>query len=84
MKLEHLFSPIQINRMTLKNRAVMPPMGTGYGDADGTVGNRLIQYLARRARGGTGLIITEVCAVDPRGKAFLNGMGPGATPSYPG
>ncbi len=75
MKLEHLFSPITINGMTLKNRALMPAMGTGYGNADGTVGDRLIQYLARRARGGMGLIITEVCAVDPRGKAFRNEIG---------
>ncbi len=84
MKLEHLFSPIQINGMTLKNRAVMPPMGTGYGNADGTVGDRLIQYLARRARGGTGLIITEVCAVDPRGKAFLNEIGVWSDTFIPG
>ena len=70
MKLEHLFSPVTINGMTLKNRAVMPAMGTGYGNADGTVGDRLIAYLARRASGGTGLIITEVCAVDPRGKGI--------------
>jgi 2,4-dienoyl-CoA reductase-like NADH-dependent reductase (Old Yellow Enzyme family)/thioredoxin reductase len=72
MKLEHLFSPVTINTLTLKNRAVMPAMGTGYGAADGTTGDRLITYLARRATGGTGLIITEVCAVDPRGKAFPN------------
>jgi 2,4-dienoyl-CoA reductase-like NADH-dependent reductase (Old Yellow Enzyme family)/thioredoxin reductase len=75
MKLEHLFSPVTINGMTLKNRAVMPAMGTGYGNADGTVGDRLIAYLARRAKGGTGLIITEVCAVDPRGKGFPNEIG---------
>ncbi len=75
MKLEHLFSPVAINGMTLKNRAVMPPMGTGYGNADGTASERLIRYLARRARGGTGLIITEVCAVDPRGKGFPNEIG---------
>jgi 2,4-dienoyl-CoA reductase-like NADH-dependent reductase (Old Yellow Enzyme family)/thioredoxin reductase len=75
MKLEHLFSPITINGMTLKNRAVMPAMGTGYGNADGTVGDRLIAYLARRAGGGTGLIITEVCAIDPRGKGFPNEIG---------
>ena len=58
MELEHLFSPVTINGMTLKNRAVMPAMGTDYGNADGTVSDRLIAYLARRARGGTGLIIT--------------------------
>ncbi len=75
MKLAHLFSPVTINGMTLKNRAVMPPMGTGYGNADGTVSDRLLAYLERRAQGGTGLIITEVCAVDPRGKGFSNELG---------
>lgn len=84
MKLEYLFSPITINGLTLKNRAVMPPMGTGYGNADSTVGDRLIRYLARRARGGTGLIITEVCAVDPRGKAFLNEIGAWSDTFIPG
>ena len=84
MKLEHLFSPVTINGMTLKNRAVMPPMGTGYGNADGTVGERLIRYLARRARGGTGLIITEVCAVDPRGKGFPNEIGVWSDEFIPG
>lgn len=75
MKLSHLFSPITINGMTLKNRAVMPPMGTGYGNTDGTVSDRLLAYLSRRAQGGTGLIITEVCAVDPRGKGFPSEIG---------
>jgi len=75
MKLSHLFTPITINNMTLKNRAVMPPMGTGYGNKDNTPGERLIEYLARRARGGTGLIITEICAVDPRGKGFPKQLG---------
>jgi len=72
MKLERLFSPITIHGMTLKNRAVMPAMATGYGNPDGTIGDRLIAYLARRAQGGTGLIISEICAVDPRGKGFPN------------
>ncbi|MCE5210844.1 MAG: FAD-dependent oxidoreductase [Deltaproteobacteria bacterium] len=75
MKLSHLFLPITINGMTLKNRAVMPPMGTGYGNTDGTVSDRLLAYLSRRAQGGTGLIITEVCAVDPRGKGFPSEIG---------
>ena len=75
MQFPHLFSPITINGMTLKNRAVMPPMGTGYGNADSTVSDRLVAYLARRAQGGTGLIITEICAVDPRGKGFPNEIG---------
>jgi len=75
MRFEHLFSPLTLNGMTLKNRAVMPPMATGYGNADSTVSERLLAYLERRAQGGTGLIITEVCAVDPRGKGFPNEIG---------
>ena len=69
-QLKHLFSPIRINRLELKNRAVMPAMGTGYGNPDGTVSERLVAYLGRRAQGGAGLIITEVCAIDPVGKGF--------------
>lgn len=75
MQFPHLFSSVTINGMTLKNRAVMPPMGTGYGNPDSTVSDRLVAYLSRRAQGGTGLIITEVCAVDARGKGFPNEIG---------
>ena len=74
-KLDYLFSPIRINGLELDNRAVMPAMGTGYGGLDGSVTDRLVAFLARRARGGTGLIITEVCAVDPRGKGFPTEIG---------
>ena len=73
--LKHLFSPVTINRLQLKNRAVMPAMGTGYGHHDSTVSDRLVAYLERRAQGGTGLIITEVCAVDKRGKGFPSEIG---------
>src|SRR5674536_20769 len=75
MVLDNLFSPVTINGLELKNRAVMPAMGTGYGALDGTVTDRLTAYLERRARGGVGLIITEVCAVDPRGKGFPTEIG---------
>lgn len=74
-KLKYLFSPIRINGLELKNRAVMPPMGTGYSNNDNTVGDRLVKYLERRAQGGVGLIIMEVSAVDPRGKGFAGEIG---------
>jgi 2,4-dienoyl-CoA reductase-like NADH-dependent reductase (Old Yellow Enzyme family) len=73
--LANLFSPFSISSMKLKNRAVMPPMGTSYGNKDSTVSERLIAYLERRAKGGVGLIITEVCAVDPRGRGFGREIG---------
>src|SRR5450756_1827396 len=84
MALNNLFSPVTINGMELKNRAVMPAMGTGYGALDGTVTDRLIAYLQRRARGGVGLIITEVCAVDPRGKGFPSEIGAWSDDQVPG
>ncbi len=74
-ELKNLFSPISVNRMELRNRAVMPAMATGYATRDGVVTERLVAYLARRAAGGTGLIITEVCAVDPRGRGLRNQVG---------
>ena len=84
MQLSHLFSPVTINSLEIRNRAVMPAMGTGYGNIDGSVSDRLIAYLARRARGGTGLIITEVCAIDPRGKGFPNEIGAWSDTFIPG
>ncbi len=84
MSLNALFSPVTVNGMTLLNRAVMPAMGTGYGNPDGTVSDRLVRYLARRAKGGAGLIITEVCAVAPRGKGFLREIGAWSDDFIPG
>ena len=74
-KLTNLFSPYSINGMTLKNRAVMPAMATSYGNNDSTISEPLMAYHERRAQGGVGLIITEVCAVDPRGRGFGREIG---------
>lgn len=83
-ELKNLFSSIRINTMDLKNRAVMPPMGTMYSNEDNTVSDRLVCYLARRARGGTALIMTEICAVDPRGRGFPGEIGVWSDDFIPG
>jgi 2,4-dienoyl-CoA reductase-like NADH-dependent reductase (Old Yellow Enzyme family)/NADPH-dependent 2,4-dienoyl-CoA reductase/sulfur reductase-like enzyme len=72
---EHLFSPVSIGTLKLRNRAVMPAMATGYAGMDSKPNERLAEYLACRAREGAGLIITEVTAVTPRGKGFPNELG---------
>ncbi len=59
---KRLFEPGQIGHMQVKNRIVMPPMGTGYHDKGGYVSQRFTDYLEARARGGVGLIIIEVTA----------------------
>ncbi|MCR5795893.1 MAG: NAD(P)/FAD-dependent oxidoreductase [Solobacterium sp.] len=75
MRFEKLLSPGKIGSMELKNRFVVPPMGTNFGTYDGMVTDRMIEYYRARARGGFGLIIIEVTAVDPHGKAVLNEVG---------
>lgn len=56
-QLRNLFNPIKIGEMELKNRLVMLPVTTGYGEDDGTVGDRFVDYFIERAKGGVGLII---------------------------
>ncbi len=59
-----LFQPIEINGVQLKNRLVVPPMGTGFAADDGSVTERLITYHEARAGGGFSLITLEITAVD--------------------
>jgi 2,4-dienoyl-CoA reductase-like NADH-dependent reductase (Old Yellow Enzyme family)/thioredoxin reductase len=73
--LPSLFSPIKIKSLELVNRVVMPPMGTNLGNPDGTVSEANLAYLRRRARGGAGLIITEIASVHPSGSAIANELG---------
>jgi len=63
-----LLSPIRIGDMQLKNRIVMSPMTTNYGNEDQTPSQRLIDFLVERAKGGVGLITVEVCTVDVKQK----------------
>lgn len=60
----NIFKPITVNRTTFKNRVVMTPMGTNYGEPDGQMSYQHINYYRLRAKGGTGLIIVENANVD--------------------
>lgn len=62
-KLKHLFTPIKIGPMELKNRIVMPAMGTSLANLDGSVSDETFSYYTARAKGGVGLIITEITNV---------------------
>ncbi len=66
-RLMRLFSPLTIRGIVLKNRIVMPPMGTRYSTYHGAVTPRLIDYYVERARGGVGLIVVQFAAVSPEG-----------------
>ncbi|MFU8796811.1 MAG: FAD-dependent oxidoreductase [Dehalococcoidia bacterium] len=54
-----LLEPTSIGRMQIKNRIVMPPIGTCYAEEDGAASRRMLDYYEARAAGGVGLIIVE-------------------------
>ena len=59
-----LFTPGKIANLEIRNRIVMPAMGCSLAEVTGEPGPRMIKYYADRARGGAGLIITEITRVD--------------------
>jgi 2,4-dienoyl-CoA reductase-like NADH-dependent reductase (Old Yellow Enzyme family) len=59
-----LFSELKVGERTLRNRVVLSATLTNYG-ARHRVTDRWIDFLAERAKGGCGMIVTEVIAVDP-------------------
>ena len=61
---ESLFSPIKINRMTVKNRLVMAPMGNiSMCEETGRPNTQMIQYFIERAKGGVGLITSGLVPI---------------------
>ena len=60
----HLFSPIKVGETVVKNRVFMPPISTNLADK-GYVTDALVAHYAGRAKGGVGLIVTEVTTVEP-------------------
>ncbi len=64
MDYKMLFSPMKIGNCEIKNRIVMAPMLMGFGQFDGCATEQLMDYYEERAKGGTGLIITEITRVN--------------------
>lgn len=58
-----LFSPFQVNTLTLPNRFVMAPMTRSFSPGN-VPDERVAAYYRRRAEGGVGLIVTEGVGVD--------------------
>jgi len=62
-KLHHLFTPIKVGSIELKNRIIMPPVVDRLA-VDGMVSEPVKDYYAARARGGVGLIVLTPGIVD--------------------
>ena len=71
-----LFKPMDIGALHLRNRIVMPPMSTNFGDPQnpGSVTQRHKNYYAERAKGGVGLIIIESTNVNPASSSRKFGL----------
>lgn len=70
MAFTHVDKPIRLGNLEVKNRTFRPAHGTGIGW--GTMNEALIAYHEQRARGGVGLIISEVGSVHPSTPLNLN------------
>lgn len=61
---DRLFSPIKINKLTIKNRVVMAPMGNiDMCEETGRPKDMMLQYFFARAKGGCGLLTTGLVPV---------------------
>ncbi|WP_110655281.1 NADPH-dependent 2,4-dienoyl-CoA reductase [Salinicola halimionae] len=65
----HLFRPLQVGSLTLRNRAVMGSMHTNLEEAPNGFG-RLAAFYAARARHGVSLIVTGGIAPNAEGAVF--------------
>ncbi len=63
-KYPKIFEPLTVKRTTIRNRIAMTPMGTNYGESNGEMSNRHMNYYSLRAKGGVGLIILENANVE--------------------
>ena len=61
-----LFTPMKIGSCEIKNRIVMAPMLMGFGKFDGKPTEKMMDYYEERAKGGTGLIITEITRINDK------------------
>ena len=64
MKYEKLFERGRIGKLNLKNRVVMPAMGVNLANSQGEATDVITRYYEERAKGGVGLIITEIARID--------------------
>ena len=72
--MSHLFQPLQIRSIELKNRIVVSPM-CQYSSLDGFANDWHLVHLGSRAVGGAGLVFSEATAVSPEGRITHHDLG---------
>ncbi len=66
MEYKLLGTPMKIGKCEIKNRIVMPPMLMGFSNFAGMPTEQLMNYYEERAKGGCGLIMTEITRVNDK------------------
>lgn len=64
MEYSKLFEPMKIGKVEIKNRVIMSPMCLGFGQFNGCATETMMDYYEERAKGGVGLIFTEITRVN--------------------
>lgn len=72
--MDHLFTPLQLRGVTLRNRIGVAPM-CQYSAEDGLANDWHVVHLGARATGGAGLVIAEATAVTPQGRISPGDLG---------
>ena len=72
--MSHLFEPLTLHSVTLRNRIGVSPM-CQYSAQDGMANDWHLVHLGSRAVGGAGLIIVEATAVEARGRISPGDLG---------
>ena len=70
----HLFEPLALRGVTLRNRVGVSPM-CEYSSVDGFANEWHAVHLGSRAVGGAGLVMTEAAAVSPAGRISPQDLG---------
>ena len=72
----HIFTPIKIRNIELKNRLVFSPVVSGHaGVVDGQVTEALVQFLGAQARSGVGMVTIGASPVDQgRARDFFGSL----------
>jgi 2,4-dienoyl-CoA reductase-like NADH-dependent reductase (Old Yellow Enzyme family) len=69
-----LFTPLRLRGVTAPNRSVVSPM-VQYRAIDGQVNDYHLVHLGKFALGKFGIVFTENCAVEPRGRVTQGDLG---------
>jgi 2,4-dienoyl-CoA reductase-like NADH-dependent reductase (Old Yellow Enzyme family) len=70
----HLFDPLQLRGVTIRNRIAVSPM-CEYSSEDGFANNWHLVHLGSRAVGGAGVVFTEATAVTADGRISPQDLG---------